>query len=92
MTAEAACSWVGLGDYKALSLQIYVLYSNQEVARVVCYLLAFPRKVALVAPCVLCEHAFESLPSRTWPVGRLPPTLMCICWSVVGSGVPGLLG
>ena len=27
----------------------------------------------------------------TWPVGRLPPTLMCICWSVVGSECPDRL-
>lgn len=27
----------------------------------------------------------------TWPVGPLLPTLMCICWSVVGSECPDRL-
>lgn len=40
---------------------------------------------------VLCEHALEFLLPWTWPVGRLPPTLMCICWSVVGSECPDRL-
>ena len=50
-------------------------------------------KVAVVAPRVMCcvNMLWNCSFRGTWPVGPLLPTLMCICWSVVGSECPDRL-
>lgn len=50
-------------------------------------------EVAVVVPCAMCcvNVLWNGSFRGTWPVGHLLPTLMCICWSVVGSECPDRL-
>ncbi|XP_077929477.1 polyadenylate-binding protein 4 isoform X2 [Halichoerus grypus] len=50
-------------------------------------------KVAVVVPCAMCcvNRLWNGSFRGTWPVGHPLPTLMCICWSVVGSECPDRL-
>lgn len=60
-------------------------------ARKRCVVLNVQRLVVSFGPVRdMCDHVLEFF-HGTWPVGHLLPTLMCVCWSVVGSECPDRL-
>lgn len=79
-----------MGTRKTFFTQ-HVLYS--KTWKELCGVLGLILESAVVAPCVTCfvDMRWNFFFRGTWPVGHLLPTLMCICWSVVGSECPDRL-